>query len=492
MTSLTRWPGRTSPTVASSRSRHGTSAPTAWLTAWCERGVKPGDRVAIAITADQPFEWLTSYMGIHRLGAVAVPLTTRLSGHELELILTHAGAKALLASDSILATHPRLARGIDVIGSIAGTDTSRDAFCDLCSDDADDLDHVLDEDDVADIMYTSGTTGTPKGVVVRHGGLSTSDRVPKTWHGLGFLTSSPFSTTSGSLLICGPMRGGSSGWFLPRFDPARWLEIVSLDRPVAAFLVPAMVLLIVADPHFSRADLSSLVVVNIGSAPIATETLRQFGAALSHADVMCGYGMTEFGAVSATPPGDGGVHLGSVGHALPGVRLRIVDLDGQEVARGATGEITVSGDRARRTYLDDSEASAQTWVDGWLHSGDLGYLDDDGFLWVVGRQKEIIIRGGHNIAPGEVEAALLSHPDVVDAAVAGVAHRVLGEDIAAWIVLGAGAGASVSDVSDYLLTRLADYKVPRRLRVVDSLPRNEAGKVLKAELVNNEAQRSDS
>jgi acyl-CoA synthetase (AMP-forming)/AMP-acid ligase II len=221
-------------------------------------------------------------------------------------------------------------------------------------------------------------------------------------------------------------------------------------------------------------------VVTVGSAPIAAATLRRFGAGLPNAEVLCGYGMTEFGAVTAMPMGDGGRHLGSVGLPLPGVQVRIVDPDGGGVRTGEVGEVLIGGTRSPRSYLHDDPDADGHRNGGWLRSGDLGSLDSDGYLWIVGRKKEIIIRGGHNVVPGEVEAALFEHPAVVEAAVKGVAHAVLGEDVAAWVVL--RDDASADELRAFLLTRLADYKVPRRITVVGALPRNESGKVVKSRL----------
>ena len=195
--------------------------------------------------------------------------------------------------------------------------------------------------DVMDLMYTSGTTGSPKAVVVRYGSPRTTP-LPD-WNGLGFVTSSPFSTTSGVLLVYGPMAGGLSGWYLPHFDPGAWLAMIEDRRPVAAFIVPAMAQLIVAHPRFASSDLSSLAAVTIGGAPIARATLLRLGQQLPGAEILVGYGLTEFGAVTRSPSGDRGAHLGSAGKPLPGIEVRIVDDDGAEVPRGQTGEITARG-----------------------------------------------------------------------------------------------------------------------------------------------------
>ena len=326
-------------------------------------------------------------------------------------------------------------------------------------------------------MYTSGTTGRPKGVLVHQDSPSSPNR-PVAWSGLGFLTASPFFTTSGALLITGPMSGGLTGWYLPRFDADRWLSLVSQRRPVAAFIVPAMAQLLVSHPGFDDADLSSLLALTIGGAPVAKATLQRLGQRIPGGDVLVGYGLTEFGAVTRAPSGDRGRHLGSAGLPLAGVEIRIVDEIGAEVGDGLVGEITVRGPGSAREYYRDGPATERTWREGWLSTGDLGYRDDDGFLWITGRSKDIIIRGGHNVVPGEVEEVLYGHPSVVEAVVAGVPHPVLGEDVGAWVVLRDGSKTTGDDLRTFLLERLAGYKVPRSLHIVDALPRNAAGKVV--------------
>lgn len=452
-----------------------------------EQGIGRGDRVIIAIGPEEPFPWLIAYAAIHRAGAVAVPVNTRLAGPELRAIIDHAEPSAVLASPDVGELLHWRSRHVGphrlplvTTTAVGGGSLS---WSDLLHQDDSDLDRGAGSDrstEIMDIMYTSGTTGAPKAVVVPYG-PSRTGRVPD-WNGLGFMSASPFSTTSGALLVYGPMSGGLSGWYLPRFDPGHWLALTQDRRPVATFIVPAMAQLIVADPSFGTTDLSSLAAVTIGGAPIARATLQRLGERLPTADILVGYGLTEFGAVSRSPSGDRGVHLGSAGRPLPGVEVRIVDGAGNEARPGEVGEITVRGSGAGRSYYKEAATTDLTWRDGWLHSGDLGALDEDGFLWITGRTKDLIIRGGHNITPGEVEEVLFAHPAVVDAAVAGIPHDVLGEDVGAWVVLQNGSGVTAPDLRAFLLEHLADYKVPRTLHLVSALPRNASGKVAKGEL----------
>ena len=444
-------------------------------------GVRPGDRVVLAIGPEHPFPWLVTYVATHRAGAAAVPVSSRLAPAELEAVVRHAEA-ALVVDTSEGDARP------EVASTATGGGGRWAAWDRLLQDDPSPLPPVEPPSEAVDILYTSGTTGTPKAVVARAGSAGGRGR-PARWNGLGFLTCSPFATTSGILLVDGPLRNGMSGWYLPRFDAGRWLELVERERPVTAFLVPAMAQLLVAHPRFPDADLSSLAALTFGGAPAPRATLVRLSERLPNAEVFVGYGLTEFGAVSRTPSGDRGRHLGSVGTPLEGVTVRVVGEDGTEVDAGQMGEVTVRGSLPPRRYFKDDAATRETWRDGWLQTGDLGCLDEDGFLWITGRAKDVIIRGGNNVVPRDVEEVLFAHPDVVDAVVVGIHHDVLGEDVATWIVLRDGATVSADDLRGYLRERLADYKVPRSVTFVAELPRNASGKVVPGALTGVDRSR---
>ncbi len=450
-------------------------------------GVGRGQRVAILMEADHVLAWIVTYSAVHKLGAVAVPLNNRLSPPEVRGILEHAEVSAVVASGSFGASLAPL------IGSVPSL-TSLVAVGDPLADGAVDLEDVMAEDDspvqapvggddLADIMYTSGTTGRPKGVAVRHGQVAKIPNQVPEWQGTGWLTASPVFTFAGLGFIHNPMKSGMTVLHLPTFDAGRWLEIVEGERPDIAFVVPAMAQLLIHHPAFATADLTSLRKLILGGAPLAPHTLQVLQAKLPGTDVLNSYGMTEGGHATFTmDPEAARTRPGAVGRPTPPVEVKIVDDGGAERPVGEVGEVLTRNPGGHREYYRDAEATARQWAGGWLHTGDLGRLDADGYLYIVGRKKEMIVRGGMNVYTDDVEAALQSHPDVVEAAVAGVPHDVLGEDVAAWVVLRPGSVATAPEVIDVARQTLADYKVPRRVVVVGELPRNASGKVVKSRL----------
>jgi long-chain acyl-CoA synthetase len=259
---------------------------------------------------------------------------------------------------------------------------------------------------------------------------------------------------------------------------------VETHRPTAVFLVPAMAQLLIAHPQFDTADLSSIRMASLGSAPLAPETMRRLQERLPGCWVSNNWGMTEAGsAYCVLPPEEASRRIGSVGKPMPPVELKVVDEHGSPLPPGEIGELVVRNPGREREYFNDPEATARTWRDGWLHTGDLARIDEDGYLYIVGRQKDVIIRGGNNIHAADVESVLMEFPGVQEAVVAGIPHPVLGEDVAAWIVTVPGQAVHLDTLREFLAERLSDYKIPRQIRVVESLPRNETGKVVKHELV---------
>jgi acyl-CoA synthetase (AMP-forming)/AMP-acid ligase II len=437
--------------------------------------------------------FLLTYSAVHKAGAVAVPTSTRLTVPELVHVLGHAGAVVAVSGASTTPDLVAARRDLPCLRELVTTGTAADglvAWEDATDADGSAIQVPVDGDDLADVMYTSGTTGRPKGVVVRHRNVAMVPNGLPGWTGAGWLHASPMFTFAGIASTYNPMKLGMRLLYQPRFDVDEWFDVVEGRRPAATFLVPAMAELLVASDRFEGADLTSITLCPIGSAPISPATLQRLQAKLPNAMVSNSWGMTEAGpAFCFMPPEEQARRVGSVGRPMPPTEFRIVDEAGTELAPREVGELVVRNPGREREYFDDPDATAATWRDGWLHSGDLAYLDEDGFLYIVGRQKDVIIRGGHNVHATDVEAVLYEHPAVREAAVAGVAHDVLGEDVAAWIVPVDGSALDAAQLRAFCAERLSDYKVPRAWTFVDHLPRNATGKVQKHELPGREDPR---
>jgi acyl-CoA synthetase (AMP-forming)/AMP-acid ligase II len=455
-------------------------------------GVERGNRVAIYLPAEEALRWIIGYSAVHKAGGVAVPTNIRLAMPELVRQLAHAEVTVILCDATLEDTAREAVQSLVEVGAISVeplikvAPTARPSFSwgDQAEPDSSEFQVPVGPDDLADILYTSGTTGRPKGVAIRHRNAALIPGAPNpSWSGHRWLHASPMFTFAGIGFIYNPMQLGLCGVYQPKFDAGRWLTAVEEMRPTMCFIVPSMAQLIVAHPHFATADLTSIQLCAIGSAPLPPATLVAMQERMPEAAVSNSYGMTEAGpAFCAMPKGESLRRIGSVGQPMPPLEVRFVDDDGDEIERGEVGEVVIRLQGRQREYYRDREATDATWKDGWLHTGDLGRMDDDGYLYIVGRKKDVIIRGGNNIHAADVESVLHDHPGVLDAAVVGMPHPVLGEDVAAFVVLTPGSTATAEVLRAHTADRLADYKVPRRIEIVDDLPRNATGKVLKPEL----------
>ncbi|MEV5836653.1 fatty-acid--CoA ligase FadD5 [Nocardia sp. NPDC052112] len=460
--------------------------------ALARRGIGFGDRVLI-LALNYP-EYLEAVFGINALGAIAVPVNFRLTPPEVAYIVSDCGAKAIVTDTMLqpLATAvqgqaPELATCIVIGGQ---TTDSVLGYDDVLAEDGEPHTPLdLPEDTPALIMYTSGTTGSPKGAVLSHANMNaqalTCIRATEIGtDSVGFCTSPLFHIAGlGSLAPYFVLGAKTVLHPLGAFDPTEFLDAVEREQATTAFCVPAQWQLICEEPSVKQRKLA-LKVLSWGAAPASDTVLRAMADCFPDAVNVAVFGQTEMSPITCVLEGKDAIRkLGSVGKPIPTIQARVVDDEMNNVAPGAIGEIVYRGPTLMQGYWNKPEATAEAFAGGWFHSGDLVRADEEGFLWVVDRKKDMIISGGENIYCAEVENVLFAHPKIREAAVVGRAHEKWGEVPVAVVALtDPDAELTLDELAPFLNENLARYKHPKDLVIVAELPRNASGKVVKVQL----------
>jgi len=472
-------------------------------------GIRKGDRVALAMR-NYP-EWPMVYWATVAIGAIIVPLNAWLSGAELAYALADSGSRILFADaerSAAIAPHRAELPALECLvtvrpsGELPAGDLPWSALAPASTNEVPLPEAVLDPEDAAAIYYTSGTTGRPKGALLTHRNLCVNQvtgvylrartefrygRTPQLpTEQMGQLISVPLFHVTGSIaMLIGSTIQGSKLVFMHRWNPEDAIRLVERERLHSFGGVPSMPLQVIESPIFHQHDTSSVKAVLFGGAPPSPELAARIRAVFPGASASNGYGLTETsGVATVNVAEDYLAKPRSAGVPAPVNQVKIMHLDElHELPVGEIGEIWIRGPQVFQGYWNNPEATARTLVDGWLRSGDLGYLDEDGSLFVVDRAKDMLLRGGENIYCIEVENALFSHPDVLDAAVVGMPDPVLGERVAAMVQLRAGSSADAETLRQHVRAQIAAFKVPERIDIVaEPLPRNANGKILKPEV----------
>jgi len=465
-------------------------------------GVGRGDRVAVLQTNSH--RYVEAYYATAAVGAVFVPLNYRAKQPELEHMVTAARARVLLVGDRYVEAVNDLRPALATVSTLVSMETPQDGMQHL-----DDLlaaapaafdPPEVDDDDVSILMYTSGTTALPKAVMLTYNDFTAyvcnnvelADGTPR---GTALLCV-PLYHIAGATNIMTSLFTGRRLVLLRQFDATTWLETVAREQVTHAFLVPTMVKQLLDHPHFDQYDLSSLQNVSYGGAampfPVIRRAIERFPPTVGFVNA---FGQTETtSTLTVLGPEDHRLdgapaevevrlkRLRSIGRPLPDVEVKVVDDDGHEVPAGRVGELWVRTPRVMKGYGSAEGVTSPLEADGWLPTRDMGWVDSDGYLFLAGRKDDMIIRGGENIAPAEVEAVLYSHPAIEEAAVVGLPDFEWGQRVAAFVVPRSGATVSPEEVIEFCRQRLASFKKPELVRFLPALPKNVMGKILRKDL----------
>ena len=455
-------------------------------------GVQKGQKIACMLANNT--ESYYTYLAIHKIGAVFVPINIRLVPREVEYIVENAEADHLIALIDALPLVEQIRERLKIKTYICLTKAEQNlpdwtvSYDRLLETKEAPPPIDIDPDDVADIIYTSGTTGLPKGVVLTQGNKVACGRLLGTGLGLSRLYYGvpsiqnvfPFFTSSGcSSVMMIWLYFGIKVILEPLFDVLQTLETMQREKSTIYGGAPPMFVFLLNHPQFKEFDTKSLRAAISGAAAMPEEVIRQVQNAWPNLKVYNTYLLTEGGTGGTIlNAADALTKLGSIGHpCAPDQEVRVVDENDNDVNSGEVGEIILRGPNVMKEYYKNPEATAETLRNGWLHTGDMGYYDDEGYLYFTDRVKDMIVRGGYNIYSVEVESVLYEHPAVKQCAVVAKPHQQLGEDVVAFVVLKDGETATADEIHEFTVDKLADFKRPRDIRFIDEVPINPTGKV---------------
>ncbi len=463
--------------------------------ALAEMGVTPGYRVAVFQT--NCFQFCEMTYAIAKVGGVSVNLNFRLRGEEVTYILNNSTPTVLIFGDryldlirSVRSDLPSIKQYV-VIGEAP---TDMEGYESLLARQAPSPFPAVSvqDSDTACIIYTSGTTGHPKGAMLTHANVMTGITDRYTFEPGTLLLNVPMYHIAGVVSTLLPLYRGDTQVILPQFETGACLDLIEKEKVATTYLVPTMLQGILDHPDFPKRDLGSLRHIGYGASPMPVKLLMQAKERLPGVHFTNFFGMTEStGIISVLTPEEHLLEgppeevarktkrLASIGRCIPEGEVRIVDDEDRDVPIGTVGEIVARGKKVMRGYWDKPEASEETLRGGWLHTGDLASMDEDGYLYLAGRKKDMIIRGGENIYPVEIENVLHGHPKVLESAVIGVPDDLWGEIVKAVIVLKSDQRSTSEEIMEYCREKLASYKKPAIVEFVDALPKNAMQKVLK-------------